>query len=63
MDYAATYPTSVAVDEKVKEFISTFYAISDDPSKNNEWVDCFTPHALLVIGDKQARGVEGMYSS
>ncbi|KAI1126680.1 hypothetical protein F5Y10DRAFT_244353 [Nemania abortiva] len=57
-DYATTYPTNVAVDERVKEFISAFYAISDDPSKNSEWVDYFAPDALLVMGDKRARGIE-----
>ncbi|KAI1154217.1 hypothetical protein F4825DRAFT_412429 [Nemania diffusa] len=58
MDYTATYPTSTTVDERVKEFISAFYAISDDPSRDNEWVDCFTPDAFIALGDRQAKGTE-----
>lgn len=61
MDYTATYPTSTTVDERVKEFISAFYAISDDPSRDNEWVDCFTPDAFIALGDRQAKGTEGMH--
>ncbi|KAI1167536.1 hypothetical protein F5B18DRAFT_659231 [Nemania serpens] len=57
-DYAANYPRDVAVDERVERFISTFYAISDTPSRNNDWVECFAPDALLVVGDQRARGVE-----
>ncbi|KAI0435087.1 hypothetical protein F5Y09DRAFT_293642 [Xylaria sp. FL1042] len=59
MDYTPIYPTDgVAVDERVKRFISAFYAVSDDPGKNDEWVDYFAPDASLVMGDKMARGVE-----
>ncbi|KAI1188677.1 hypothetical protein F5B17DRAFT_394334 [Nemania serpens] len=57
-DYAATYPTNIAVDERVKRFISAFYDISDTPSRNDDWVDCFAPDALLVVGHQRARGVE-----
>ncbi|KAI0476791.1 hypothetical protein F4859DRAFT_480219, partial [Xylaria cf. heliscus] len=56
MDYAATYPAAIAVEERLKRFISSFYAISDDPSKNEEWVRYFTPLAHVIIGDKRARG-------
>ncbi|KAI1313643.1 hypothetical protein F5Y03DRAFT_337277 [Xylaria venustula] len=71
MSYAATYPIGgVAVDGRVKRFIATFYAVSDDPSKNDEWVDYFAPDASLVIADKRARGVteiralrEGMWET
>ncbi|KAI0456124.1 hypothetical protein F5B21DRAFT_162128 [Xylaria acuta] len=56
MDYAPTYPTNMAVDERFKKFISSFYAVSDDPSKNEEWVDYFTPLAYVIMGDKRAWG-------
>ncbi|KAJ3563755.1 hypothetical protein NPX13_g8086 [Xylaria arbuscula] len=60
--YAATYPTGgglVAVDERVKTFISAFYAVSDDPGRNREWVeDYFVPDACLVMGNKKVQGVE-----
>ncbi|KAJ8120158.1 hypothetical protein ONZ43_g3064 [Nemania bipapillata] len=58
MDYTATYPTSIAIDERVKEFISTFYAISDHASRNDEWVDCFMPDAVLAIGEKRVKGID-----
>ncbi|KAI3336704.1 hypothetical protein HD806DRAFT_528298 [Xylariaceae sp. AK1471] len=58
MDYTATYPTNIAADERVKRFISAFYAVSDDKARNDEWVDCFASDALLVMGDKRARGLE-----
>ncbi|KAI0202216.1 hypothetical protein F4808DRAFT_459217 [Astrocystis sublimbata] len=54
--YAAIYPPNIAVDVRVKEFISSFYAVSDDPGKNEEWVGFFTPDATVIIGDKRASG-------
>ncbi|KAI2642635.1 hypothetical protein GGS21DRAFT_183553 [Xylaria nigripes] len=59
MKYTATYPSgNTTVDERVKRFISAFYAMSDDFSRNDEWVGCFMPDALLVMGDKRAKGVD-----
>ncbi|KAI0439599.1 hypothetical protein F4803DRAFT_32276 [Xylaria telfairii] len=55
-DYAATYPTNMAIDERFKRFISSFYAVSDDASRNEEWVAYFTPLADVIMGDKRARG-------
>ncbi|KAI1170745.1 hypothetical protein F4777DRAFT_568222 [Nemania sp. FL0916] len=57
-NYTASYPATVTVDEKLTDFISSFYAISDDPSRNAEWVDYFAPDALVVIADKKAKGTE-----
>ncbi|KAI0969220.1 hypothetical protein F4678DRAFT_463483 [Xylaria arbuscula] len=58
MSYAVTYPTGgVVVNDRVKTFISTFYAVSDDPSRNDEWVDYFASDASLVVADKRASGV------
>ncbi|TGJ87714.1 hypothetical protein E0Z10_g1030 [Xylaria hypoxylon] len=57
MDYVVTYPAGIVVDERVKKFISSFYEVSDDPSRNGEWVNYFTPDASLVMGDKKARGI------
>ncbi|KAI2630810.1 hypothetical protein GGR54DRAFT_635417 [Hypoxylon sp. NC1633] len=56
--YTPAYPTDRAVDERVKDFVSSFYATSDDPSKNEEWVDYFLPDAVVTIGEKSARGTE-----
>ncbi|KAI1282425.1 hypothetical protein F5Y07DRAFT_352519 [Xylaria sp. FL0933] len=58
-DYTATYPTGgITVDERVKAFISAFYAVSDDPERNDEWADYFVSDASLVMGDKKASGIE-----
>ena len=60
-DYTAIYPTaSAAVDERVKAFIAAFYAVSDNPRKNQEWLDYFAPDACIVMGNRRAQGVEGM---
>ncbi|CAJ2510008.1 Uu.00g059080.m01.CDS01 [Anthostomella pinea] len=56
--YTPAYPTNVAIDGRVKDFIADFYATSDDPSKNEEWVDFFATDAVLVMGEKAARGTE-----
>lgn len=62
-DYAATYPTNMAIDERFKRFISSFYAVSDDASRNEEWVAYFTPLAYVIMGDKRARGEDGKMGS
>ncbi|KAI1413690.1 hypothetical protein F5Y13DRAFT_160865 [Hypoxylon sp. FL1857] len=56
--YVPAFPSDHAVDERVKKFIARFYATSDDPSKNEEWVDYFLPNAVVIIGDKSAKGTE-----
>ncbi|KAI1500698.1 hypothetical protein F5X99DRAFT_385181 [Biscogniauxia marginata] len=57
-DYRPAFPTDVPVSDRVKNFISSFYAVSDDSSKNEEWVEYFAADAVLVMGDKTARGTE-----
>ncbi|KAH9898844.1 hypothetical protein F4778DRAFT_171372 [Xylariomycetidae sp. FL2044] len=57
-NYQPVYPADVHIDDRVKALISEFYSISDDPSRNEEWVDCFAPDAVLVMGDRSARGTE-----
>ncbi|KAI0408774.1 hypothetical protein F4802DRAFT_549069 [Xylaria palmicola] len=59
-NYAARYPVGgAAVDERVRAFVSSFYAISDDASRDGEWVGCFAPGASLVMGERRATGVDG----
>ncbi|KAI1340539.1 hypothetical protein F5Y15DRAFT_42662 [Xylariaceae sp. FL0016] len=55
-EYRPLFPTNVEVSDDVKDFIPRFYATSDDPSKNEEWVGYFTEDATLIMGDKTARG-------
>ncbi|KAI1106317.1 hypothetical protein F4804DRAFT_301539 [Jackrogersella minutella] len=57
-NYVPIFPSDHAIDEKVKDFIARFYAVSDDPTKNEEWVDCFLPDAVIILGDNSAKGAE-----
>ncbi|OTA90682.1 hypothetical protein M434DRAFT_77558 [Hypoxylon sp. CO27-5] len=58
--YIPELPSDHAVRETVKDFIARFYATSDDPSKNEEWVGCFLPDAVVIIGDKSAKGTDAI---
>lgn len=55
-NYNPAYPTGVSIDSGIKEFITTFYGVSDTPGKNQEWVDFFLDDATLVMEKKQATG-------
>ncbi|KAI0024737.1 hypothetical protein F4780DRAFT_552097 [Xylariomycetidae sp. FL0641] len=56
--YHPLYPTDVPTGEELKGFIANFYQISDDPTKNEEWVDSFFPDAECIMGDTVARGID-----
>ncbi|KAI1213221.1 uncharacterized protein F4807DRAFT_410181 [Annulohypoxylon truncatum] len=56
--YVPILPSDSAVNERIKSFMEKFYAISDDPSKNEEWVDYFLPDAVVIIGDRSAKGTD-----
>ncbi|KAI1642590.1 hypothetical protein F4815DRAFT_461574 [Daldinia loculata] len=59
-DYTPLFPIDHPVDGKVKNFISQFYAISDDRSRDEDWVKSFLPDATVIIGDKMAVGTENI---
>ncbi|KAI1808612.1 hypothetical protein F4811DRAFT_178150 [Daldinia bambusicola] len=59
-EYEPKFPMSHPVDERVKDFISRFYAISDDASKDEQWVDCFSFRAHVVMGEKSAVGTKSI---
>jgi hypothetical protein len=61
-DYSPVFPSSTAPEDKIRTFLSEFYRTSDDPTKNDDWVQYFTPDAVLVMGSNTARGTEGMHS-
>ncbi|KAI1759510.1 hypothetical protein GGR53DRAFT_471260 [Hypoxylon sp. FL1150] len=56
--YTPAFPSDRAVDDKIKSYIANFYATSDDRSKNEEWVDYFLPDAVVIMGDKAAKGTQ-----
>lgn len=59
-NYKPAYPANVPVDDGVKDFITTFYGVSDTPGKNDEWVSFFKEDATLVMEKKEATGKAGM---
>ncbi|OTB08343.1 hypothetical protein M426DRAFT_316967 [Hypoxylon sp. CI-4A] len=56
--YVPEFPSNYPAGNKIKDFVAKFYAISDDPSKNEEWVDYFLPDATVIMGEKSATGTE-----
>ncbi|ROV98358.1 hypothetical protein VMCG_07117 [Cytospora schulzeri] len=58
-NYNPAYPSNVSVDAGnagIKEFITTFYGVSDTPGKNQEWVDFYLDDATLVMAKAEATG-------
>lgn len=53
------FSSNIAADADIRQFISAFFKISDDPTKNDEWVDYFLPEAVLVMGNDTAEGQDG----
>ncbi|KAK7954278.1 hypothetical protein PG988_014972 [Apiospora saccharicola] len=37
---------------------TNFFKLSDDPNRNEEWVECFCPDATVVMGEAEAQGTE-----
>ncbi|XDG01554.1 hypothetical protein ABKA04_001169 [Annulohypoxylon sp. FPYF3050] len=56
--YVPLLPPGHTAEARIKDFVSKFYAVSDDPSKNEEWVDYFLPDAVVIIGDKSAKATD-----
>ncbi|KAI8960308.1 hypothetical protein F5Y11DRAFT_349670 [Daldinia sp. FL1419] len=59
-DYKPLFPIDRPADEKLENFVSHFYVISDDASRDEEWVNSFLPDATVIIGDKLAVGIENI---
>lgn len=58
-NYNPAYPSNIPVDDGIKEFITTFYTVSDTPGKNQEWVEYFRDDATLVMATQKAIGKKG----
>lgn len=51
---------SLAVDPGIVQFFESFYAISDDLSDIEGYVNRFTPDAVFIIGGAEpTRGADG----
>jgi hypothetical protein len=57
--YASQYPSGIQVNAGIKAFFEDFYRISDNSSKLEEWLACFTADADVAIGIKKAKGLDG----
>ncbi|KAI1458346.1 hypothetical protein F4805DRAFT_425391 [Annulohypoxylon moriforme] len=57
-NYTPILPSNHSANKKIKDFIERFYAVSDDRSKNEEWVNYFLPDATVIIGDRSAKGTD-----
>ncbi len=48
-DYEPVYPSG-AVDADIQAFLARFYAVSDRPDRDDEWLGFFDEGATLVMG-------------
>jgi len=46
-------------DTSVRDFIASFYRLSDNPAANDQWVRLFDDEATLVMGPNRAQGKAG----
>ncbi|KAK8065443.1 hypothetical protein PG997_012190 [Apiospora hydei] len=56
--YTPEFPSTFSPTEKLRDFIPSFFQVSDDGSRNEEWVGCFCSDATLVMGGDEAQGTE-----
>ncbi|KAH6850287.1 hypothetical protein B0I37DRAFT_371252 [Chaetomium sp. MPI-CAGE-AT-0009] len=56
--YEPWYPNNIPVDSSIKRFITHFFEVSDDPDRNEEWVEFFDENATVMMGNDVARGRE-----
>ena len=47
------------VGEDIQKFISLFFEISDNPKRNESWVNCFTKDAEVLVGPEKGKGEAG----
>ncbi|KAK4106883.1 hypothetical protein N658DRAFT_415821 [Parathielavia hyrcaniae] len=52
------YPNNIPVDSSVKQFITRFFEVSDDPGRDGEWADFFRDDATLFMMKDVAKGKE-----
>jgi hypothetical protein len=60
MTYTLRTPTTSTLDPRIVPFFETFYAVSDNPSAHQEYVDSFTPSAKFIMGTKSTSGTNGI---
>lgn len=56
--YELEFPSTVPATDKLRDFIPSFFQLSDDAARNEEWVEYFCPDATLIMGEDEAQGTE-----
>ena len=54
------YPINIEAEDGVKDFILSFYELSDMPGKHEEWLGFYSTDAVLVMANDRAEGHQGM---
>lgn len=64
MSYQIEYDTSLAPPRgaDIIAFMSDFYRTSDTEELHEKYVQSFTDDATLIMGSKEAKGTDGMFS-
>lgn len=56
--YEPEFLSSFPATDKLRDFIPSFFKLSDSAAKNEEWAECFCPDATVVMGEDEAQGTE-----
>ncbi|KAK8035471.1 hypothetical protein PG993_010466 [Apiospora rasikravindrae] len=59
--YTPEFPSTFPPTDKLRDFIPSFFQLSDDATKNEEWVGYFYPDATVIMGEDEAQGTESEY--
>ena len=57
--YTSQCPSVPSVPDSIRKFFETFYQISDTPDAHEEYADCFTENAVVVMASAKVEGREG----
>ena len=57
-NYSPVLPVDYKDDHGIKEFIAEFFRISDDPEKNEAWVDFYHDNGTFVLNNTTSQGRE-----
>ncbi len=60
--YTFSTPSSTPVDPGIVSFLEKFYEVSDTPSSHEEYADSFADDATFMIGVKQVKDKEDIYT-
>jgi len=53
--YTSEYP-DVPINPAIRQFFEKFYEISDTPDAHEQYANCFSPNATLIMASKRGQG-------